>query len=144
MPKNTKKMKNAKNVTVSSREFNLKEENQEYAFIVKPLGDNKMQCRMPDGTDKLGIIRKSLRRKKSKNMIHPNDIVLVSLRDFQENKVDIIAVYNEMEVKKLLKLKEISHHFVTQSEETDRPFDFAYDDDDEDDDDGDDFDLEEL
>ncbi len=118
MPKNTKRMKNAKNVNVTAtREFNTKDEGQDYALILRPLGNKRMQCKLPDGSEKLGIIRGNL--KKKKNYVNVNNVVLVSLREFQDNKVDIIGLYNESEVKTLRKMKEIPSSFVVQTTDED-------------------------
>jgi translation initiation factor 1A len=105
MPKNTKKQKNTKNVTVQVKEFVVRTDEQEYAKIIKPLGNHRMLCQLYDGTEKLGIIRKKLRGKK--HFMTVDDVVLVSTREFQDDKVDIINVYTDVEVKKLVQMKEL-------------------------------------
>ncbi len=108
MPKNTKRFKNAKNNThaASKRELILKSENQEYAQATRMLGNNKIECSCFDDKIRLGVIRKTMRRGK-KNRINLDDIVLVSLREFQDDKADILYVYDNDEVKQLRKMYEI-------------------------------------
>lgn len=109
MPKNTKKTKNAKNTHVASRAFITKTEGQEYALVTKMFGNCRMECKCYDNKTRLGIIRNKMRKGKN-NKIKLDDVVIVSLRDFQDNKADIIHVYTQEEIKRLLKLKQIPHY----------------------------------
>jgi translation initiation factor 1A len=107
MPKNTKKAKNSKNKTVTrARELVLKTPGQEYARATKMLGNSRIECDCYDNKTRLGVIRNKMRRGR-RNRININDIILVTLRDFQDDKVDIIHVYTPDEVKKLRKMFEI-------------------------------------
>ncbi len=106
MPKHTKKARNAKNTHTASRPFFTKTEGQEYALVTKMLGDCRVECRCFDGVTRLGVIRNKLRKGKN-NKIKVEDIVIASKRDFQDNKVDIIHVYNPEEVNRLQRMKEI-------------------------------------
>lgn len=110
MPKNAKKGKNAKSKAsiISKREFITRTEDQLYAKVNRMLGDHRVECELADGTTRLGIIRASMRRggRNNGNRINVNDIVLVSTRDFQEDKVDIIHVYKTEEIEELLRIGE--------------------------------------
>lgn len=106
MPKNTKRAKNAKNVTITARPFFTKTEEQEYATVVRMLGDCRVECKCFDDKTRLGIIRNKLRKGKA-NRIKVDDIVLVSKRDFQDDKADIIHVYTMEDVIKLRRMGEI-------------------------------------
>lgn len=110
MPKNAKKGKNAKSKAsiISKREFITRTEDQLYAKVNRMLGDHRVECELVDGTTRLGIIRASMRRggRNNGNRINVNDIVLVSTRDFQEDKVDIIHVYKTEEIEELLRIGE--------------------------------------
>jgi translation initiation factor 1A len=113
MPKHTKKSKNAKarNTPNTKRELIFKTEEQEYAKVVKMLGNCRVECHFIDEngiepTPRLGKIRNKIRRGRI-NRINVDDIVLVSIRDFSEDKVDILHKYNTEEVNRLVKLGNI-------------------------------------
>ena len=92
MPRNKfggNKAKKGKNQVIE-RTFILKEPDQEYATVVKTLGDGRFELSCNDGITRLGHIRGKMRRRV---WIHPTDVVLVSMRDFDDNKVDIIHKY---------------------------------------------------
>lgn len=106
MPKHTKKAKNAKNVTITARPFFTKTEDQEYAQVMRMLGDCRVECNCFDGKTRLGIIRNKMRKGKA-NKIKIDDIVIVSLREFQDDKADIIHVYTIEDVNRLRRMGEI-------------------------------------
>lgn len=107
MPKKRgkKNSKTNRNNVVVARPLLYKQEGQEeYAMVLKMLGDRRVRAYCYDGTERLCRIRGSMRKKV---WIAPNDIVLVSLRDFTEDCADIIHKYNSDEVKKLKKKGEL-------------------------------------
>eukprot|EP00854_Cymbomonas_tetramitiformis_P001118 gene1118-1672_t len=106
--KSHKKMKNEHEI---KRELLFKEDGQGYAKVMDMLGSGRcnLKC-LKDNTDVMGIIRGSLRKMKSKNFIRKDDIVLICLRDYQENKADIVHVYTTDEVKILIEYGEIELH----------------------------------
>lgn len=109
MPKNTKKRKNTKNTTTmvhTKRELIVATEDQCYCKVNRMLGDRRVECEMYSGETKIGLIRKKLAGKKRGHYIQVNDIVLVSLRDFQDGKVDILHLYKEEEIDQLLDMGE--------------------------------------
>lgn len=71
--------------------FIKKEQGQEYAKITKVLGDRNFEAYCSDGITRLCHVRGKLR---GKTFIFLGDIVLISLRDFQDNKADIISKYS--------------------------------------------------
>jgi len=73
-------------------------ENQEYAKITKVNGSGRYQIKCFDGTDRLGICAGNIKRKFRFSI---NDIVLVSLWDFQDTKCSIIHKYESDETLKL-------------------------------------------
>jgi len=86
------------------RNIIFKEDGQEYAQVEKMLGCGNVECRCFDNVTRLGKIRgKMLKRV----WINKDDIVLVGLRDFEDDKVDIIHKYNEDEVRNLKAVGEI-------------------------------------
>lgn len=110
--KGGKKFKRSKNTeSIDKRQLLVKEEGQEYAYIVKMLGNNRCECKCNDGRSRLGIIRGSMIRRV---WICLNDLVLVSLREYQDEKADIIHKYTADEEKTLRSYGEIS--IINQSD----------------------------
>lgn len=83
------------------RELWLKEESQEYAQVEKCEGGPHMRLRCADGHARLGVVRGKMRRRQ---WMRVGDTVLVSLRDFQDDKCDILHTYTAEEVRKLRSL----------------------------------------
>ena len=98
-----------------NRQLIFKEDGQEYGYINSLLGNKHCQVKLKTGNVVLGIIRGNM--KKSTSRINKDDVVLVSLRDYQESKVDIIHVYNLNETKNLIAYEEIDEEFVNQQRE---------------------------
>ncbi len=95
------------------RELCFKEEGQFYAQVKTELGDKRLGLicfqATHSGEDKdcLGHIRGAMDKRE---WAHPKDIVLVSLRDFDSKKVDIIHRYTADEAIKLQELEELPAH----------------------------------
>jgi translation initiation factor 1A len=88
----------------SKRELEFKEEGQEYAQILKMLGNGRCECFCFDGVTRLGHIRGKMRKKV---WITVGDIVLVGKRDFQDDKVDILHKYSADEARNLKQYGEL-------------------------------------
>ena len=99
-----KKHKRGKKTNLETKVLRYKEEGQEYAQVTSLKGNCRFDVKCFDGTDRMAILCGSMRKRKYINMM---DIVLVSLRDFQDSKCDIIDVYDDNQVRELKKLKEI-------------------------------------
>eukprot|EP01060_Flectonema_neradi_P032232 TRINITY_DN508_c0_g2_i1.p1 TRINITY_DN508_c0_g2~~TRINITY_DN508_c0_g2_i1.p1 ORF type:complete len:186 (+),score=44.57 TRINITY_DN508_c0_g2_i1:158-715(+) len=109
MPKNKGKGgKNRKRGTNKNdpekRDLILKGEGQEYGQAIKMLGNSRLQVYCFDGVQRLGVICGTLRRRV---WINPGDTVLVSLREFQDTRCDVVFKYLSEEVKRLQKMNEI-------------------------------------
>jgi translation initiation factor 1A len=112
-----KKYKKAKNhVVLIEAPLELKTDNQSYACITKLLGHGRVYCNvysveLIDGSpsfnasERLGIIRGAMRKKKQ--WVKNGDIVIVSIRDYQDDKVDILYVYTHDNAKKLMKKNQL-------------------------------------
>ena len=110
--KGHKRMKSS-GLSEGNRELVFKNYDQEYAMVTQMLGHNRCMIRCPQDTvDKLAIIRGSMRRKQIFR-IGKSDLVLVGLRAFQADKVDIIHLYNLDEVNQLVNYEEIDQHFLS-------------------------------
>jgi translation initiation factor 1A len=108
MPKNTgiggKKRKMGKKTQNTERELVFKEEMQDYAQVLRLMGDCRLEVQCMDGAKRVGHIRGKI---KKKVWIALGDIVLVALREYEKDKCDIIQKYTEDEVRKLKQMGEI-------------------------------------
>lgn len=95
------------------RDLEYKEELQEYGKVISMLGDRRVTVKLPDMTDTLGKVGGGMKRKRQ--FIRLDDVVLVSRRDFQEGKMDIIHKYTEDEVRKLVQYGEVPPWFAKTS-----------------------------
>ena len=130
--KNTIGGKGYKKKKASSAEFDKKllelaEAGQSYALVNKMLGGCRVDCTLYGsgcissgkdirgggaGTTAIGIIRGAMRKKVYINAL---DVILVSIRDYEPGKVDVIHKYNNDEVRELIKLKEIPSNITDNS-----------------------------
>jgi len=103
--KNRRRGKNENEQT--KRELDLKEDGQEYAQVLKILGNGRIRCHCFDGKERLCNIRGKLRKKV---WINTNDIILLGLRDYQDEKADVIQKYNPDEARRLKAQGHIPEH----------------------------------
>lgn len=110
----------------------FKEIDQEYGQVTALLGNCRLRLNCVDGKTRLGIIRGAIRKKM---WISVNDVVLVSLRDFEDDKCDVLYAYKAPEVKYLQKLGELPTTIKIDKEddtvEGDIGIEFGVDDDDD-------------
>lgn len=71
----------------------------EYAQVLKKLGNGRFECQCFDGRTRLCVIRGNMRKKV---WVDKNDYVLVSLRNFQDHKADIIHKYTVLEAQEVM------------------------------------------
>ena len=108
--KGGKKKRRCKNEVQIKRNLVLAEEDQAYGKVIKMLGNARLQAecymKLSSGEFKMEIkvclIRGSMRKRV---WINAGDIVLVSIRDFDKTKGDIIHKYEPDEVSKLIRRK---------------------------------------
>ena len=81
------------------------------------LGGGRCEVYLPNGTTLLGIIRGNLRKRRS--WININDLILISCRDYQPNKCDIIHGYSNIDKHILVKKGEITTEFININNESD-------------------------
>ncbi|KDE02494.1 eukaryotic translation initiation factor 1A, X-chromosomal [Microbotryum lychnidis-dioicae p1A1 Lamole] len=103
MPKNKgkggKNRRRGKNENeADKRELVFKEDGQEYAQVTKMLGNGRIEAMCFDGEKRLAHIRGKMRKKV---WINQGDIILLSLRDFQDDKADVIQKYTSDEARNL-------------------------------------------
>lgn len=124
MPKKDKRVKNNHAGQNSTRELILAENNQTYGNVSKSLGNRWFDVDCQDGVLRKCQVRGNMRNRKFVNI---GDVVIVSLRDFQDNKADIIHVFNGDEVRTLKKMGEFLlevKHQISDSADDDDGFDF--------------------
>lgn len=103
---NKNKRKKKENVSEEvERELVLKSDNQEYAQVTKLLGNCRLECKCIDGKTRLCHIRGTMTKKKIWILV--NDLILVSIREFEDSKCDALYKYTPKEVNRLKKLGEI-------------------------------------
>uniref|UniRef100_A0A6C0CU88 S1-like domain-containing protein n=1 Tax=viral metagenome TaxID=1070528 RepID=A0A6C0CU88_9ZZZZ len=69
------------------------DEGQEYGIVQEMLGNGRTRVLCHDKSIKIGRICGSMRKFKSKVLIESGDLVIVSAREFEKDKVDIIHKY---------------------------------------------------
>ena len=114
--KGGKKYKKAKKTTFDTPLFIVADEGQQYARIVRKLGDKRFDMVLQDTAKKcVGRARGAL---KGWQDIKSDDIVLVSGRDFRnseeeryvEQTYDILGYYTKEQVRKLIKLGKLKSY----------------------------------
>lgn len=112
MPKNKgkggKNRKRGKNENEEEkRELVYKEDGQEYAQVVRMLGNGRLEAQCIDGRKRLCHIRGKMRKKV---WVAQGDIVLVGLREYQDEKADVIMKYTADEARVLKQYGELPEH----------------------------------
>lgn len=132
--KGGKKYKKKKTTTEVERPLEFKIEGQEYCQVVKLLGNCRLEGQCFDGKTRLCHIRGSMRKKV---WLTSGDIVLVSLRDFEDAKCDVILKYTVKEARSLksygelpsnVKINEAVDKVENEIDEEDIGVDFGEDD----------------
>lgn len=108
MPKNKgkggKNRRRGKNENEEKRELVFKEDGQEYAQVLRMLGNGRLEAQCIDGVKRLCHIRGKMRKKV---WVNTGDIILLGLRDYQDDKADVIQKYMADEARSLKAYGEI-------------------------------------
>lgn len=109
MPKNKgkggKNRKRGKNENEEEkRELVYKEDGQEYAQVLRMLGNGRLEAMCIDGKKRLCHIRGKMRKKV---WVAQGDVILVGLRDYQDEKADVIMKYTADEARILKQYGEL-------------------------------------
>merc|ERR1712166_370260 len=102
--KGGKNRRRGKNDSEAKRELTFKEDGQEYAQVTRMLGNGRLEAFCFDGVNRLCHIRGKLRKRV---WIGVGDIVLLGLREFQDQKADIILKYDGDEARSLKSYNEL-------------------------------------
>ncbi|VDO28127.1 unnamed protein product [Haemonchus placei] len=89
------------------RELDTKDVGQEYGQVSKMLGNGRVLAFCFDGKQRVCHIRGKLRKKV---WINTGDIILVGLRDYQDDKGDVILKYTPDEARRLKEKNELPEH----------------------------------
>ncbi|KAM9665072.1 eukaryotic translation initiation factor 1A, Y-chromosomal-like [Dama dama] len=117
------KRKGKKENEYKNRDLVFKEDGQEYAQVTKMLGNARLEAVCFDGVTRICHIRGSLRKKV---WINSSDIILVGLRDYQDNRADVILKYSADEARSLKAYGELPEYVELSDTDT-----FETEDDDE-------------
>ena len=100
-----KRKKGKAQQTKAKRDLEFKEEGQEYAQVLRLLGNGRVEVNCMDGKKRMATIRGAMR---NRVWINAGDIVLLGLRDFGDDaKADIIMKYFDEEALELQELGEL-------------------------------------
>eukprot|EP00747_Dinoflagellata_sp_TGD_P161542 gnl/TRDRNA2_/TRDRNA2_178105_c0_seq1.p1 gnl/TRDRNA2_/TRDRNA2_178105_c0~~gnl/TRDRNA2_/TRDRNA2_178105_c0_seq1.p1 ORF type:complete len:152 (+),score=1.36 gnl/TRDRNA2_/TRDRNA2_178105_c0_seq1:209-664(+) len=86
------------------RELIFKEEGQEYAQVIRMLGNGRLEAKCINNKTRLCHIRGKMRKRM---WVSVGDIVLLGLRDYQDDKADVILKYSADEARSLKSHKEL-------------------------------------
>ena len=112
MPKGSKKKKNSQKDRkqtgeVSKRPLPIADESQLYGKCIRSLGDRRFEIECIDRKTRIGRLLGAIKKKK-KNWLNIDQWVIVAVREFQDDKVDIIEILALDEVQRLERLGELS------------------------------------
>lgn len=113
--KGGKNRRRGKNEGEEKRELIFKEDGQEYAQVIRMLGNGRLDAQCIDGVKRLCHIRGKMRKKV---WVSTGDIILVGLRDFQDEKADVILKYNADEARSLKAYGELPDNIRVNETET--------------------------
>lgn len=80
----------------------IMEEEYEYGFVNQMMGNGRCVIYCEDGKERLGRIRGSMRKYRAKVIISTNDLIALTRREYEEDKVDIIHKFTFEEASHLL------------------------------------------
>jgi translation initiation factor 1A len=107
-------IRNKKKSTNIVKNYAIDSEFEEYALSKKLLGNCRVSLITNSGNEVIGIIRGNMRKFNKRVLIEEGDIVVVSKRDFQSNKVDIVHKYNLEQTQYLINNKELSDVLINE------------------------------
>ena len=82
----------------------FKEDGQMYACVTKAAGDRRFIARCDDGIERLCKLRGSMRRR---DWVCLNDIILISTREYGDEKADVLMKYSANDVALLKRYSEL-------------------------------------
>ena len=89
----------------------IKTDGYDYGFVSKQFGSGRFEIMCYDKVKRIGIVRGNIKRSAR---IAVTNVVMVSLRDFQDNTCDITHVYNIEELDTLISKGFIDNNFAKE------------------------------
>lgn len=108
------KRKGKKTGEITKRQLEFREEGQEYGRVIKMLGDGRLQAVCSDGETRICHIRGKMRKRV---WIRDDDLILVDIRSYQEDKGDVVYKYTPDEDKMLQAYGELTGGTSKKDEE---------------------------
>jgi translation initiation factor 1A len=87
------------------KELVLREDDTNYGYISKVCGNGRFEIICNDEKTRMGILRGSLRKKV---WIISGDLILYGIREFQDDRIDILHKYSIEEISSLYQYEEIT------------------------------------
>lgn len=103
--KRGKRTKKSTTEEISIKHVPICEENQRYAYVTKMLGGSRLLANSADGKERQCHIPGKFKGKRY--WISIGMLVLLNIREYQDNKSDIIYIYNADETKRLQRKGEL-------------------------------------
>jgi len=91
------------------RTLEIKGDLEEYAKISKMLGDRRVMSVLPDSTEVICVIPGRFRKRCWMTL---GDVILISSREFQDGRYDVLHKYKTEEIRHLEKMGEIPKFFL--------------------------------
>jgi len=87
---------------------------EDYGFVIKLLGNCRASVLCNNGDIIIGIIRGNMRRFNKRVLIDKGDIVVVSRRDYQINKADIVHKYSLEQCQYIINSNELTETLINE------------------------------
>jgi translation initiation factor 1A len=107
-------IRNKKKGTKTVNNYNINLDYEEYGLAKKLLGNCRVLVLCNSGEELVGIIRGNMRKFNKRVLIDVGDILVVSKRDYQTNKVDIVHKYSLEQCKTIINNKQISDSLINE------------------------------
>lgn len=132
MPLNTtggNKAKGHKNTFIRSEHTPIAEEQQIYGKAIQMYGNRRFKVQLFNERldERLAIIPGSMKGKR--NWITTSSIVLLNIREYQQDKVDVLYVYTEQQTRELVQKKEFEEKMLRNKFEEKIDQDVVFDED---------------
>ena len=121
--KNKRRKKKTAATDESTRYLPTAEKGLMYALAVKMLGNRRLTVKCADGTERLAIIPGKFKGRR--HWISVGMLLLISIRDYQENKVDVIHIYSDQDAKRLRRKGELDELLSDDEDDDDCGFVFG-------------------
>ena len=89
--------------------YDINNDYEEYAYVKKLLGNCRVNLITNSGDEVVGVIRGNMRKYNKRVLIEKGDFVVISKREFQSNKVDIVHKISQDKYPEILNGNNISN-----------------------------------